>query len=108
MNETGGFEKVTKGLHCHAEGESCSGCPYRASCKDYLCESILMKDALKLLEEQKQRIDGLKTDIGILEGRINYHNCNTCGRNCTERPNPGELVRTNCFMWIGAKQYGNT
>ena len=61
----------------------------------------IAKLALKLLQEQQQRIEALEIDIDILVKDINTKNCNTCKRECEHRPRLGETVRANCFMWEG-------
>ena len=52
-----------------------------------------------MLKEQGRRIEELEIDRDILVQDINFHNCNTCKRQCEIRPEPGEVVRVNCYLW---------
>ena len=56
-------------------------------------------DQLVELEKAKKKIKDLETDKEILSRYVNYHNCNTCKKECAYRPEPGERVRINCMYW---------
>ncbi|MCR5566007.1 MAG: hypothetical protein K6F61_04085 [Clostridiales bacterium] len=66
-----------------------------------LCHGTVLDDAIALLKEQQQRIEALEIDRDILVKDINTNNCNTCKRQCEHRPELGDVVRVNCFMWEG-------
>lgn len=62
---------------------------------------------LAVLKKQQRRIETLEKERNLLAKDISTRNCNTCERkNCEHRPQLGELVRANCFMWEkkGAKE----
>ena len=55
---------------------------------------------LAVLKKQQRRIETLEKERNLLAKDISTRNCNTCERkNCEHRPQLGELVRVNCFMW---------
>ena len=63
--------------------------------------TIDVRDSIvdKLVGLEKSRRE-LEADREILSKDVNYHNCNTCKRDCDLRPKPGERVRANCYYWV--------
>jgi len=65
-------EKVIKGLEiCYTIGETCENCPYYDLPVEQSCNDALCKDALKLLKEQKERINELEGKFVLQEARLN-------------------------------------
>ncbi len=93
-------EKVIKALECciRKDGNECKVCPYT---ENEYCVEDMVTDALAMLKEQQQRIEAPEIDIDMLVKDINTNNCNTCKRQCEHRPELGDVVRVNCFMWEG-------
>ena len=100
-------ENVIKGLELctNISQDGCLMlCPYKDEKNETYSgfyEQVLKRDALAMLKEQQQRIEALEIDRDILVKDINTNNCNTCKRKCEHRPELGEIVRVNCFMWEG-------
>lgn len=71
------FDKVCKGLECHAREGACGGgCPYWGYLGQGTCSEPLCADAIALIRQQQERIAELEAEheakVITLDGLSNY------------------------------------
>ena len=73
------IEKVHKGLECLVSMSSCIDCPYENNKNREHCLNNIGKDVIKLLKEQQNRIEVLRSEVKRLD--VDIVRCKDCKHN---------------------------